>query len=31
MKTPEYYFADYGEAVTGDDGKVRVDIDPHVC
>ncbi|EGP4910739.1 hypothetical protein FFQ34_000414 [Enterococcus faecium] len=27
-ETPEYYFADYGEAVTGDDGKVRVDIDP---
>lgn len=26
--TPEYYFADYWEAVTGDDGKVRVDIDP---
>ncbi|HAQ5565101.1 TPA: hypothetical protein IX002_002952, partial [Enterococcus faecium] len=23
-ETPEYYFADYGEAVTGDDGKVRV-------
>ncbi|HHD9695798.1 phage tail protein [Enterococcus faecium] len=27
-ETPEYYFADYGEAVTGDNGKVRVDIDP---
>ena len=27
-ETPEYYFADYGEAVTGDDGKVRIDIDP---
>ncbi|WP_395520658.1 phage tail spike protein [Enterococcus faecium] len=27
-ETPEYYFADYGEAVTGEDGKVRVDIDP---
>ncbi|WP_270217127.1 phage tail spike protein, partial [Enterococcus faecium] len=27
-ETPEYYFADYGEAVTGDDGKVHVDIDP---
>lgn len=27
-ETPEYYFADYGEAVTGDDCKVRVDIDP---
>jgi phage minor structural protein len=27
-ETPECYFADYGEAVTGEDGKVRVDIDP---
>lgn len=27
-ETPEYYFADYGEAITGEDCKVRVDIDP---
>lgn len=27
-ETPEYYFADYGEGVTGEDGKLRVDIDP---
>lgn len=27
-ETPEIYFADYGEAVTGEDGTVRVDIDP---
>lgn len=27
-ETPELYFADYGEAVTGEDGKVRIDIDP---
>lgn len=27
-ETPECYFADYGEAVTGEDGTVRVDIDP---
>lgn len=27
-ETPEYYFADYGEGVTGEDGKLRVDIEP---
>ena len=27
-ETPEIYFADYGEAITGEDGTVRVDIDP---
>lgn len=27
-ETPEYYFADYGEGVTGDDGKLMVDIEP---
>lgn len=27
-ETPESYFADYGEAITGEDGKVRIDIDP---
>lgn len=27
-ETPELYFADYGEAVTGEDGTIRVDIDP---
>lgn len=27
-ETPEYYFADYGEAVTDTTGKIRVDIDP---
>lgn len=27
-ETPECYFADYGEAVTGEDGTIRVDIDP---
>lgn len=27
-ETPEYYFADYGESVTGEDGKLRVDIEP---
>lgn len=27
-ETPEYYFADYGEAVTDETGKIRVEIDP---
>lgn len=27
-ETPEYYFADYGEGITGEDGKLRVDIEP---
>lgn len=27
-ETPECYFADYGEAVTDDSGKVKVNIDP---
>ncbi|MBT2156259.1 phage tail protein [Enterococcus faecalis] len=27
-ETPEYYFADYGKAITDSDGEVKIDIDP---
>ncbi|EFT93916.1 phage tail spike protein [Enterococcus faecalis] len=27
-ETPEYYFADYGKAITDSNGEVRIDIDP---
>lgn len=27
-ETPEYYFADYGKAITDSDGKIKIDIEP---
>ncbi|EMW9184717.1 MAG: phage tail protein [Enterococcus faecalis] len=27
-ETPEYYFADYGKAITDSDGEIKIDIEP---